>query len=196
MAADSKHNAERPIICRRMQLGNLDVLIPARYAGPSVSTGVYRTDCSEGRLADSSFEGQFGGEKRGSSLAEPLPPGFGENSFPSSLSTRRSEKSTPTSRRLFPRGDELFLSVQTAQSRNYHPPYSNAIECKSAVQVALKQGTRPATKHFLVDTLSSDKLTMASVPVLHWRQIASNSRVATASDFAVTTCRSLPQSSD
>ncbi|UKZ87039.1 uncharacterized protein TrAFT101_002852 [Trichoderma asperellum] len=37
-------------------------------------------------------------------------------------------KSTPTSRRLFPRGDELFLSVQTAQFRNYHPPYSNAIE--------------------------------------------------------------------
>lgn len=58
-------------------------------------------------------------------------------------------KSTPTSRRLFPRGDELFLSVQTAQFRNYHPPYSNAIECKSAVQLAIKPGTRPATKDFL-----------------------------------------------
>lgn len=37
----------------------------------------------------------------------------------------------------FPRGDELFLSVQTAQSRNYHAPSSIAIEsCKSAIRLA------------------------------------------------------------
>lgn len=60
-----------------------------------------------------------------------------KNLFPRPSLLERA-KSTPTSRRLFPRGDELFLSVQTAQSRNYHHPYSNAIECKSAVQFAIK----------------------------------------------------------
>lgn len=78
---------------------------------------------------------------------------------PPSLPNGKAKKGTPTSRRLFPRGDELFLSVQTAQFRNYHHPYSNAIECKSAIRQlsdACNKKTRQIQTY--IDTLSSDKL--------------------------------------
>lgn len=68
----------------------------------------YRIDCSQGRLADSSFKGKSEGERRGPDLAEPLPPGFGENSFllPSLLEGAKKHTNIPspipTRRRVIP----------------------------------------------------------------------------------------------